>query len=142
MAETGAKKKLVLVVDDDENLNELLCLTLADAGFETVSAYDGRQALDMARSMLPDIVLLDIMLPDIDGRSICKDLSENASTISIPVIIMSSLNDVSSRISAFVSGAKRYLIKTCELPDVVLEIKRTLEQRRLSEAIFCSHECL
>ena len=138
--EADTNNKSVLVVDDDENLNELVCLALKDAGFESMSAYDGRSALKIARNILPDIILLDIMLPDIDGRRICEDLTENASTMSIPVIIMSSMDDISSKISAFIGGAKRYVTKTFDMSEIIAEVRRALEQRRLSEMACCSRE--
>jgi DNA-binding response OmpR family regulator len=83
----------VLVVDDDIEFAELLQFNLQEDGFESFLAHNGVHALRVARARLPDVILLDVMLPDLDGLSVCEILNRQPSTHNIPVIIISALNE-------------------------------------------------
>src|SRR5262245_53419540 len=85
-------KPRVLVVDDDVEFAQLLGFTLEKAGYEPVLVHNGVHALRLARAQLPDVILLDIMLPDLDGLSVCEILNSQPSTRDIPVIIVSALS--------------------------------------------------
>jgi CheY-like chemotaxis protein len=90
-ARLGERPKRVLVVDDDESIREVLAHRLERQGYETICAETGRQGLALARTDHPDLVVLDIRLPDIDGLAVCQDLDEDPLTCHIPVIVLSGM---------------------------------------------------
>lgn len=92
-------------------------------------------AAEMAREYKPDVILLDIMLPGKNGIDICKELSREASTSAIPVIIVSVKNDVHTKLSAFIAGAKRYITKPFGVEDIVNEVRKTLRQKELTSGV-------
>ncbi|MFO0604808.1 MAG: response regulator [Polyangiales bacterium] len=77
----------ILVVDDEEELNETLRYNLTRAGYDPIAAYDGRVALELIRARRPDLVMLDVMLPDLDGWSVCEALCDDPALRTIPVVI-------------------------------------------------------
>lgn len=119
-------RKRVLVVEDDFDMNELVCLMLDDAGYETMQAFCGGDGLRMANEYRPDLVLLDIMLPDQNGVDICRSITAGERTQKIPVIIMTCRNDLTTKLSSYVSGAKRYITKPFEETSLLTELERTL----------------
>jgi two-component system response regulator VicR len=86
-----AKREMVLVVDDDEALADVLSRRLAQQGFDTKTADSGRQGLAVARSDHPDLIVLDLRLPDTDGFTICEKLADSIETCNIPIIILSGM---------------------------------------------------
>ena len=86
-----AKREMVLVVDDDEALADVLSRRLAQQGFDTKTADSGRQGLAVARSDHPDLIVLDLRLPDTDGFTICEELADSIETCNIPIIILSGM---------------------------------------------------
>jgi DNA-binding response OmpR family regulator len=119
-------RKRVLVVEDDFDMNELVCLMLDDAGYDTMQAFCGDEGLRMASEYRPDLVLLDIMLPDKNGIDICRNITAGERTQKIPVIIMTCRNDLTTKLSSYVSGAKRYITKPFEEMHLLSELERTL----------------
>ena len=87
-------KPKVLVVDDDAEFTELIRYNLQQRGWEILSAHNGIQGLRLARAGLPDVILLDVMLPDLDGLSVCQILNSQTSTSDVPVFIISALDIV------------------------------------------------
>jgi len=85
-------KPRVLVVDDESDFTELLKFNLQSQGFDILSAADGMEALNIARRELPDVVLVDLMLPDLDGFSVCEILRSQPSTSQVPIIVVSALD--------------------------------------------------
>jgi DNA-binding response OmpR family regulator len=88
----GMKPK-VLLVDDDPEFTELIAYNLKQRGWEILSAHTGLQGLRLARAGLPDVILLDVMLPDLDGLSVCQILNSQPSTNDVPVFIVSALDE-------------------------------------------------
>ena len=86
-----AKREMILVVDDDEALADVLSRCLAQQGFDTKTADSGRQGLAVARSDHPDLIVLDLRLPDTDGFTICEELADSIETCNIPIIILSGM---------------------------------------------------
>ena len=132
--------KKILVVDDDKDLNLTICEELQFEGYEVISALDGKHAIEMARELLPDFILMDVMMPELDGIDTCKFLKKDTSTSAIPMIIMSAKNDMQTKLSSFYNGAKRYLSKPFLLEDLLDEIRKVLEQRELSRKISDYHD--
>src|SRR5262245_12455958 len=109
----------VLVVDDEPDAVELMTASLEGAGYEVLCAMDGMQALQQARTQLPDLILLDLILPDLDGFSICQILRCQPSTTHIPVILLTALAGEMPRVHGFESGAMDYCVKPIRVRDLV-----------------------
>lgn len=117
----------VLVVDDEQDVLELLTYNLKQAGYEVLSAEDGKEALWKVRVYSPDIIVLDIMLPIIDGLEVCKTLKKDPQNSKIPIIMLTARANESDRIKGFESGADDYLVKPFSVRELILRIKRLLE---------------
>lgn len=103
--------KRILLVDDEKDLVELVSRRLQAAGYEVVSAYDGREALDQVNRQKPDLILLDLMLPGMDGFKVCRLLKFSEGTKNIPVLIFSARCQQEDRQTAQECGADGYLTK-------------------------------
>lgn len=120
------QRKLVLVVDDNEAERELYGRLLWYNGFDTLFAETGKEGLDLARQTPPDLVLLDMMLPDIDGLKVCDDLKRDARTNSVPVIALSGRPERELGAAARSVGCVRYLEKPISAIDVLHEVERLI----------------
>src|SRR6185295_4485072 len=100
---------LVLVADDDNNLRKILCLFLRNARYETVEAANGREALQMAKSQDPDLILMDIMMPMLDGFTVCKMLKDDPDTKRIPVLICTAKNRKEDLVAVQISTGMRFV---------------------------------
>src|SRR5687767_6026981 len=125
---------LVLVADDDQNLRKILCLFLKNARYETVEAANGREALNMAKGQRPDIILMDIMMPLLDGFTVCKMLKDDAETRSIPVLICTAKNRKEDLVAAIKAGAEDYIIKPFTKDTVLSKIEKALDARRTASS--------
>lgn len=123
---------LILVADDDQNLRRILCLFLKNAGYETVEASNGREALQLARGQRPDAVLLDIMMPLIDGFSVCRQIKDDPEIARTPVVICTAKNRKEDLISALKAGAEDYIIKPFTKDTVLGKIGKLLQTRPAS----------
>jgi CheY-like chemotaxis protein len=120
---------LVLVADDDHNLRKILCIFLKNARYETVEAANGREALNMVKSQNPDIILMDIMMPLLDGFTVCKLLKDDPETKRIPVLICTAKNRKEDLVAAIKSGAEDYIIKPFTKETVLGKIEKALAVR-------------
>jgi len=122
--------KKILVVEDDLDLLEILELKFSDAGFEVVKVETGQQALDYLGRTRPDFVVLDIMLPDIDGLTVLNEIATRPQTRDLPVIILSNVAEAGSFEQAAAIGQYEYLVKAkTDLNDLVAKIKARLGVR-------------
>jgi DNA-binding response OmpR family regulator len=121
--------KHVLVVDDEPELGELIAHGLKANGFECSLAVNGLDGLDKARRLHPDAVVLDIMLPDLDGFTVCEMLRRQPSTARIPVVMLTCLGGALSRMNGLSSGADDYLTKPFKMGDLVSSIRGVLQNR-------------
>ncbi len=103
--------KKILVVDDEKTTVELLKTVIESAGYECVSAGSGEEALEKIEAWGPALVFIDVMLPELDGISLCSKLKSNPKTRQIPVVMQTALTDASSIQSAYQSGAVDYIPK-------------------------------
>src|SRR4026207_1469050 len=101
---------LVLVADDDHNLRKILCLFLKNARYDTVEAANGREALNMAKGQAPDLILMDIMMPLLDGFTVCKLLKDDLETKNIPVLICTAKNRKEDLVAAIKAAAATHSI--------------------------------
>jgi two-component system alkaline phosphatase synthesis response regulator PhoP len=119
----------VLVVDDEADIVELLSYNLHLDGFEVVCAANGMEALNKARQHLPELIILDLMLPDMDGFSICEILRCQPSTADIPVIFLTAMAGEIPRLHGFEVGATDYCVKPIRTRDLRDRVKNILETR-------------
>ena len=120
----------ILVVDDEKNIVQLARLYLGNEGFEVEEAYDGKQALDKARAIAPDLIVLDIMMPEMDGITVCKELRK---TSNVPVIILTARDDDVDKIVGLEIGADDYVTKPFNPRELVARVKAVL--RRTQNAV-------
>ena len=115
----------ILVVDDEKNIVQLARLYLGNEGFRVEEAYDGKQALDKARAVNPDLVVLDIMMPEMDGLSVCRELRK---TSSVPVIMLTARDDDVDKIVGLEVGADDYMTKPFNPRELVARVKAVLRR--------------
>ncbi len=115
----------VLIIEDDSNIAQLLHLYLEKEGFETCVARDGGKGVEMFRGFQPDLVLLDIMLPVMDGWGVLRKIREESAT---PVIMLTAKGEVEDRVSGLESGADDYIVKPFEMKEVLARIHAVLRR--------------
>lgn len=121
----------VLVVDDEADIRTFLRVTLELAGYEVVEAADGRQALEVAISDSPDVVLLDVMMPEVDGFEVVRRLRENARTAHLPVILVTARSQAADKVTGLGAGADDYVTKPFDPDELLARVATTL--RRATE---------
>jgi two-component system alkaline phosphatase synthesis response regulator PhoP len=124
-------KPKVLVVDDDIDYAQLIAYNLERQGCETVPVHNGVQALRMARAELPDVILLDLMLPDLDGLSVCEILQAQPSTRDIPVLVVSALDESWAETRKTKARAMRYFTKPVDLKMLAESVHAACEKRQV-----------
>jgi len=124
----------ILVVDDEPEAVELLEFNLKQAGFDVLSAADGAQALRKARSALPNLIVLDLMIPEIDGLEVCKMLRRDPATAGIPIIMLTAKAAEMDRIVGLELGAEDYITKPFSPRELVLRVKKVLQRGRAAPA--------
>lgn len=135
----GGSKSLVLVVDDTPKNITLLRAVLVPAGYEVLAATDGPMALQLARTAQPQLILLDVVMPGMDGYAVCAELKESEATRHIPVIFVTGKDDVEAEARCFALGAADYITKPIRVPVVLARVKTHLAlygQRRHLEGMF------
>ncbi len=131
-------KKKILIVEDEPELVRLISFHMSIAGYEVLSADDGIEALEMCRNNKPDLIILDIMLPRIDGWEVCRRLKQDRRMSNVPIIILSALSEVSDKLKGFDLGSDDYVTKPFSPRELVVRVKRVLaraEARPLSAKV-------
>jgi DNA-binding response OmpR family regulator len=121
----------ILIVEDDKKTASLIALYLEREGFETVVAYDGQQALELAERHHPDFIILDLMLPVIDGWEVCRRLRQSSD---VPILILSAREEEVDRVSGLTLGADDYVVKPFSPRELVARVKAILRRGRLPTA--------
>lgn len=119
------KPHRVLVVDDDVKTVSTISLYLRDAGYETIEAYDGRRALEAARTEAPDLLVLDLMLPGLDGRDVCRLLRAESS---VPIVMLTARTTESDVLQGLDLGADDYLTKPFSPRELVARVRAVLRR--------------
>ncbi len=119
-------RQKILVVDDEPDMVELLAFNLESEGYEVITAVNGLEALNQARAVLPDLIVLDLMLPELDGIAVCEILRRLPSTAPIPILILTAWKSEASRSVGLASGAEDYMTKPFSPRDLVLRVNQTL----------------
>ncbi|GAB4218081.1 MAG: response regulator transcription factor [Synechococcales cyanobacterium] len=122
------RKERILVVDDEASIRRILETRLSMIGYEVVTASDGEEALDVFRNQDPDLVVLDVMMPKLDGYGVCQELRKESD---IPIIMLTALGDVADRITGLELGADDYVVKPFSPKELEARIRSVL--RRVSK---------
>lgn len=120
----------ILVVDDEKNIVELITMNLEDSGYEVIGAYNGMEAITKINNSLPDLILLDLMLPDINGLQICKMIRLNEDTKDIPVIMVTAKSEEDDKIKGLSIGADDYITKPFSLKELEVRIQTVLRRSK------------
>jgi DNA-binding response OmpR family regulator len=125
---------LVLVADDEEDIRALVAFRLKRAGYEVITAADGAEALTLATTRLPDLIVLDVMMPKATGLEVTRSLREQDSTRDIPVILLTARAQEADVASGFEAGADDYVKKPFSPMDLQLRVQALLERRPLASS--------
>ena len=118
----------ILVVDDDPELTRMLQLVFESKGFGVTIANDGEEALDRLKEELPEAILLDLMMPGIDGSKVCQQIRANPRTSNIPVIVLTAKSDTKSKRELLKAGATEYLIKPIRHSTLIEHVRQAVTQ--------------
>ncbi len=121
---------LILVIDDEKDIVDLVEYNLKDAGYKVLTSLDGKTGLQLARVHKPDLVVLDLMLPEMDGKDVCKELKREKETESIPVIMLTAKTSELDRVVGLELGADDYVTKPFSPRELVLRVKNILRRMR------------
>ncbi|MFP4059171.1 MAG: PleD family two-component system response regulator [Bacteroidales bacterium] len=121
------KQDFILVVDDSSVNNLLMQNILEEEGYTILTVESGKEALSMIRQKSPVLVILDIMMPDLDGFEVLENLKTEDKTMNIPVMMLTARNNSRDKQKALALGALDYIIKPIDIPDVIARIKRILK---------------
>ncbi len=118
-------KQKILIVDDDENIAELISLYLTKECFETSIVYDGESALEAVKTFRPNLILLDLMLPGIDGYQVCREVRSSSS---IPIIMLSAKGEIFDKVLGLELGADDYMEKPFDTKELVARVRAVLRR--------------
>jgi phosphate regulon transcriptional regulator PhoB len=118
----------ILIVDDEQDVLDLLVYNLQKAGFRIISARDGATALQKVRDEMPSLIILDLMLPQLDGTEVCKQLKADSKTAPIPIIMLTAKAEEVDRVVGLELGADDYVIKPFSPREMVLRVKTVLRR--------------
>jgi two-component system phosphate regulon response regulator PhoB len=122
----------ILVVEDEEDILDLLAYNLEQAGFRVIRAKNGLEGLKRAQDQHPDLIVLDLLLPGLEGKEVCRRLRQQESTRDIPVIILTALSGETDRVVGFEIGADDYIPKPFSPRELVLRVKAVLRRTKVS----------
>jgi two-component system response regulator VicR len=123
--------KTILIVEDEQAISDILAFNLVRAGYETLSATDGQTGLDMARAYNPDLILLDIMLPVLDGFSLCRRLREEGSAV--PVLMLTAREDEADKVLGLELGADDYITKPFSMRELLARVGANIRRAAADE---------
>jgi two-component system response regulator RpaA len=118
----------ILVIDDDQAIAELVKINLELLGHVVTTANDGIKGLALSQQQRPDLVVLDVMMPDLDGYTVAQRLRQNPVTNGIPILMLTALGMIKDKVTGFDSGADDYLVKPFEIPELQVRIRALLRR--------------
>ena len=123
-------EKKILIVDDERPIVDILKYNLEREGFSTIAAYDGEEAINIALTVKPDLILLDLMLPKVDGFNVCKELRKS---LVCPIIMLTAKEEVVDKIIGLELGADDYMTKPFSVREVIARVKANLRKHTLPD---------
>jgi diguanylate cyclase (GGDEF)-like protein len=131
MEEGPSRKPWVLVVDDEEPIRKIVTFQLEKSGYDVSGCVDGTEALRMVHEREPDLILLDVMMPNMDGYEVCKRLKSNYQTSHIPIIMVTAKAELENRLQGFEDGANDYITKPFAITELLVRVKNVLQWSQL-----------
>jgi len=122
----------LLLVDDEENLRTMLAAALAHSGFEVDTVANGRDALTRTKESLPDLILLDVMMPDLDGFEVCRRL--RAEYVKVPIIFLTARDETRDKVRGLTTGGDDYLVKPFSLEELVARVEAVLRRAGVAQS--------
>ncbi|HMK64731.1 MAG TPA: response regulator [Thermodesulfobacteriota bacterium] len=122
-------KLKILIVEDDPDISELLQFNLGKSGYEPLRAENGEEALKLSQKHLPDLILLDILLPGLNGLEVCRRLKRDPALEHIPIIMVTAKGEEMDRVVGLELGADDYIVKPFSIREILLRIQKRLERR-------------
>jgi DNA-binding response OmpR family regulator len=122
-------RRKILVIEDDGDLTQLLAFNLKRAGYAIGTARDGVEGLKKARSISPHLILLDLMLPEMDGLAVCETLRRDSATASIPVLILTAVSGEMARLAGFEAGANAFMKKPFSPRELLARVESLLSPK-------------
>ena len=120
-------KKTVLLVDDEKDLVDILTLRFQADGYEVIQALDGKEGLEKAKSEKPDMIILDVMMPKLNGYQVCKELKQDAKYKHIPIIMLTAKAQESDKFWGMETGADDYVTKPFDFGNLLETVKKYLK---------------
>ena len=124
----------LIVIEDEPDVASLLAYAFASVGFSVATAQDGMAGLHAIQARHPDLILLDLLLPRLDGREVLRVLKADPATRDIPVVVVSAVADATSRLGALNQGAADFLAKPCSVKEVVRRARAALDRTEANDA--------
>ena len=118
----------ILVVDDDVAINELIKVNLELGGYSVIQAYDGIKGFALAKQEIPALIILDVMMPEVDGYTVAKRIRENSETKDIPIIMLTALSQLNDKVTGFNIGVDDYLVKPFEIEELKVRVRALLKR--------------
>lgn len=118
----------ILVVDDDRAINELIKVNLKLAGYDVIQAFDGTQGFALAKQELPNMLILDVMMPNVDGYTVAQRVRQNETTKNIPILMLTALSDIEDKGRGFSIGIDDYLVKPFDMEELKMRVKAILKR--------------
>lgn len=127
------KKELIIIVEDEADIREVLEYNMEREGYQVLTAADGKQGLELIRKTTPTLVLLDLMLPKIDGLEVCKRLKEDPETAAIPIIMVTAKGEESDIVLGLELGADDYMVKPFSPKELLARVKAVIRRGGLQD---------
>lgn len=124
-----SNQRLIMIVDDDQALGEMLSIVLESEGFKTVTCLDGWRAVEMFPTLQPDLMLLDVMLPGLDGVQVAQRIRQNSNT---PIIMLTAKSDTTDVVKGLEAGADDYVPKSFEVVELMARIRARLRMPKVN----------
>lgn len=121
------KKQKVLVVDDEPHIVNLVRLTLSGDKYEVYSAYSGTEAIKLAKKIVPQLIILDLMMPTIDGYQVCEEIRKDKKLTDVPIMILSAKSQLADKFKSINVGADDYMIKPFDPEELIKRVKINIE---------------
>ncbi len=126
------KQPVILVVEDDDDIRELVAFSLEEEGYRVEQAADGLRGQEMAETLKPDLIILDLMLPGRDGLSVCRELNRHAAeSMPCPILMLTARGEEMDRIIGFEYGADDYVVKPFNIRELMLRVRAILRRRSM-----------
>ena len=120
----------ILVIDDDVAINELIKVNLELNGYNVLQAYDGTTGFAIVKQELPDLIILDVMMPEVDGYTVAQRIRQNPTTEETPILMLTALSQLNDKVKGFNIGVDDYLVKPFEMEELQVRVKALLKRSR------------